>query len=242
MSAFLHSSSQIINPLARQRRFGFGSGMGGGGVTPLVSWEADDGVTGGIGSAVSAWVSGAYTLAQGTAANRPNHVAAFTAGHGVQFDGVNDHLAVGMYFAGATGSIAIVFRTGTIGTRQVLVTHYNESSGNDWFEIGITAAGRLYIENCVAGTVSRVVGSSILTASTSYQLFASYDGTGYYLTLNGVEENPLTVEAVGTLGWLSTVTNGDAFMVGMGMQAYTGVHFFTGILGLIRIWQTDITH
>lgn len=211
-------------------------------MAPLVSWEADDGVTGGIGSAVSAWVSGAYTLEQGTAGNRPNHVAAFTAGHGVSFDGVNDFLWTYLSFAGTTGSIAIVFRTGTIGTRQVLVTHYDADAGNDWFEIGITAAGRLYIENCVAGTVSRVVGSSILTASTSYQLFASYDGTGYYLTLNGVEENPLTVEAVGTLGWLSTVNTGDTFTAGMGVQALTGMYFFTGILGLIRIWETDITH
>lgn len=30
MSTFLHSPSQIINPLARQRRFGFGGGLGGG--------------------------------------------------------------------------------------------------------------------------------------------------------------------------------------------------------------------
>lgn len=35
MNAFLQSSSQIINPLARQRRFGFGSGVGGSVPLPL---------------------------------------------------------------------------------------------------------------------------------------------------------------------------------------------------------------
>ncbi len=208
----------------------------------LVSWEANSGVTGGIGAAVSAWSAGSYTLNQGGAGWRPTHVAVFTAGHGIQFDGSGDFLYLGHTFTGPTGSLAIVFRTGAIGTRQALLSQADTDVGNDWFEVGITAAGRIYIENCVAGVVSRLVGSTLLTAFTSYQLLAAYDGTDYYLTLNGIEENPLTVEAVGTLGWLSTVSGGDTFSVGTGFQANIAVHFFNGILGVVRIWETDITH
>jgi len=214
-----------------------------GGSTPLMSWEANSGVTSAsIGGAVSAWVSGGYTLNQGGSAWRPTHVAAFTTGHGVQFDGSSHFLTLEHTFTGSTGSLAIVFRTGIIGTRRALLSQADTDTGNDWFEIGITAAGQIYIENCVGGTVSRIVGSTVLSASTSYQLFACYDGTDYYLALNGVEENPLVVESIGTRGWLSTVSGGDTFSVGIGLQANTAVHFFNGTLGVIRIWDTDITH
>jgi hypothetical protein len=240
MTHLLRSSSQLVNPMNRQRFMGFGTGAGGGGIpAPLMSWEADAGVTSAsIGGAVSSWVSGSYDLTQGTAGNRPTHVAAFTTGHGVSCDGSSDFLSISNPLTGATGSIAIVFRTGTIGTRQVTDT----GAANEWFEIGVTAAGLIYLERNAAGTVSRIVGSTVLTSSTSYQLFAAYDGTDYYLTLNGTEENPLVVESIGTRGWFSTVTSGDTLSVGAALPSGSGARFFTGTLGVIRIWDTDITH
>jgi hypothetical protein len=209
----------------------------------LASWEANVGVTSAsIGGAVSSWVSESYDLVQGTAGNRPTHVAAFTPGHGVQFDGSSDFLSIANPFTGPTGSIAIVFKTGTIGTKQVMVAVTDTGAANVWFEIGITAGGLIYLERNAAGTVSRIVGSTLLSASTSYQLFACYDGTDYYLTLDGVEENPLVVESVGTRGWFSTVTSGDTFSLGAALPSGSGARFFTGTLGVIRIWDTDITH
>jgi hypothetical protein len=211
-------------------------------VISSISWEANSGVTGGIGSAVSSWVAGNYTLSQGTGANQPSHVSAFTTGHGVLFDGSNDFLSTSNPLVGTTGSIAIVFRTGTIGTKQVLVAVTDTGVSNEWFEIGITTEGRIYLEKNSAGTVSRIVGSTFLSASTSYQLFATYDGVDYYLSLNGVEENPLVVESIGTLGWFCTVSSGETLSVGAALPSGSGARFFTGTLGVVRIWDTDITH
>lgn len=231
------------NPLQLQRVIYPAGSLGVVGVAnPLVSWEASDGVTGGIGSPVSAWVSGSYTLAQGTAGNRPTHTATFTAGHGVSFDGTNDVLSVANPFTETIGSLVMVFRTGTIGAKQVLCAVTNSAVANEWFEVGITTEGRLYIERNAAGTISRVVGSSILTGATSYQMLLTTDGGDYYLTVNGIEENPLVVESVGSYGWFGDVASADTFSVGAAIISSGATRFFTGILGLVRVYATDITH
>lgn len=214
----------------------------GGGFTPLASWEANNGVTGTVGNPVSSWLVGAYDLVQGTAENRPNHVASFTSGHAIDFDGSNDFLSVANPFVTTVGSLLLVFQPQAIGSKQVMVAVTDTGAANEWFEVGITVEGRIYIERNAAGTVSRVVGSSILEASASYQLLLSTDGTDYYLTLNGVEENPLVVESVGTYGWFGDVSSGDTFSVGACLPSGSPARPFNGLIGLVRVYTTDITH
>lgn len=214
-------------------------------MAPVASWVATSGVTGSsIISPVSSWLSGSYDLVQTTAGNQPSHVTGhFTTGHAIDFERANnDYLSIANPFTTTLGSIAIVFRPYTIGFKQVLVAVANTAAANEWFEIGFTADGRLYIERNAAGAVSRVSGPSILTAFTNYQMFVAMDDTDYYMTLNGVEENPLVVESAGAYGWFGDVSSGDKLSVGGCLPSGSPVRSFDGEIGLISVWDTDITH
>lgn len=209
-----------------------------------VSWESDHGVT---GSPASAWqsIDTTVTLAQSSGSSRPAVTAsAFGSTTGLTFDGVNDYMTVATKVVTVTGaaSISIVFKTAaTVTGPQVLVSQSNTAAANDWFEIGIGADGRLYIENNNAGTKLTIVGSTALLPSTIYNAILCFDGTDYFLELNGVEENPLTISNIGSFAWFGRVGGTTSFSVGATVTSGGAARFFAGVLGGVYFFSEDLT-
>ncbi len=223
-------------------------GAGGGviGIPPgaNVSWNSDIGVT---GSPASAWesIDTTVTLAQASGSSRPAVTAgAFGSTQGLTFDGVNDNLSVAVKVVTETGAatVSIVFKTAAAVTGpQVLLSQSDTAVANDWFEIGIGADGRLYVESNAAGTKHTVQGSTPLLPSTVYNLILCYDGTDYFLLLNGVEENPLTIENIGAFAWFGRVGGTTAFTVGANITSGGVVRPFAGVIGGVYFWDEDLT-
>lgn len=225
-------------------------GEGGGGVigvTPAanVSWESDNGVT---GSPASAWESldTTVTLAQSTSGSRPAVTgSAFGSTTGLTFDGVNDYLTVATKVVTETGSatVSIVFKTAaTVTGPQVLVSQSDTAVANEWFEVGISVDGKLYVESNNAGTKHTVNGSTVLLPSTIYNVILCYDGTDYFMLLNSAEENPLTIESVGAFAWFGqTSSTTPAFTVGATITSGGTSRYFEGVVGGIYFWDEDLT-
>lgn len=168
---------------------------------------------------------------QGTAGNRPLLQTALPS---ILFDGTNDHLIYTGSVLETTGTAIIVFKTGstafaTRGT-QVLVSSADNGTANNWLEIGITSDGRVYIESNVGGTQHTVVGSTFLQTSTNYLLAVAYDGADYYASVNGVEQNPLTITNIGTFAWFGNVSSPDNLVVGGTVTS----------AGIVRPYQGEI--
>lgn len=224
-------------------------GEGGGGVIGVppaanASWESDNGIT---GSPASAWesIDETVTLAQATGSSRPAVTAgAFGSTQGLTFDGVNDYLTVTTKVVTETGAatISVVFKTAAAVTGpQVLASQSDTAVGNDWFEIGIGADGRLYVESNAAGTKHTVKGSTPLLPSTVYNAILCYDGTDYFLLLNGVEENPLTIENIGAFAWFGRVAGTTAFTLGATVTSGGVQRPFAGAIGGVYLWDEDLT-
>lgn len=216
----------------------------GGTRPPDLYWEADSGV---VGSPASSWVAvrGGVTLAQGTAGSRPAVTAsAFGSTTGLTFDGTDDLLTYTGKAVSRTGaaSLSIVFKTPATVTGPVVLASQSDSAvANDWFEVGIASDGKLYVESNVAGTKHTVKGSTVLSASTVYNAILTYDGTDFYLLLNGVEENPLTIENAGAFAWFGRVGGTTVFSVGATVTSAGTVRPFSGVLGGVYFWDRDIT-
>lgn len=222
--------------------FPFGFWKAGG---PVLSWESDTNVT---GSPASAWASkvGSVTVSQSTSGNRPAVTAsAFGSTQGLTFDGTNDVLSYSGQAITRTGaaSVSLVFKTpATVSGPVVIVSQSNSAATNDWWEIGIAADTRLYVESNNAGTKHTVKGSTFLAASTTYNAILTYDGTDFYLSLNGTEENPLTIENAGAFAWMGRVSAGTpVFSIGATTLSSGDTRFFNGVIGALYFWNTDIT-
>lgn len=224
-------------------------GEGGGGVIGVppsasASWNSDIGVT---GSPASAWesIDETVTLAQATGSNRPAVTAsAFGSTQGLTFDGVNDHLTVATKVVTETGAatLSLVFKTAALVTGpQVIVSQSNSAVANDWFEVGIAADGRVYVESNAAGTKHTVKGSTPLLPSTAYNLILCYDGTDYFVLLQGIEENPLTIDNIGSFAWFGRVGGTTAFTVGATITSGGVQRPFAGVVGAIYLWDEDLT-
>lgn len=225
-----------------------GSGGGGDviGIPPgaNASWESDTGVT---GSPASAWLSkdGTVTLAQSSGSSRPAVTAgAFGSTAGLTFDGVNDYLTVATKVVTDTSgsTISVVFKTAAVVSGpQVLVSQSNTAVANDWFEIGISADGKLYVESNAAGTKHTVKGSTALLPSTVYNAMLFYDGTDFFMLLTGVEENPLTIENIGAFAWFGRVGGTIAFTVGATITSGGVQRPFAGAIGAVYLFTEDLT-
>jgi len=223
-----------------------GEGGGSVGIPPgaNVSWESDTTVT---GSPASAWISkdGTVTLAQGTSSQRPAVTAgAFGSTVGLTFDGVNDNMTVATKVVTTTGagSIGIVFKTpATVIGPGVLVSQSDTAVANDWFEIGIAADGKLYVESNAAGTKKTVKGSTVLLPSTVYDVQLMYDATDYYMHLKGREENPLEIVNIGPFAWFGRVGGTTAFTAGATITSAGVQRPLAGVLGGIYFFDHDIT-
>lgn len=223
-----------------------GIGMSGSAGAYLI-YDATAGIT--LSSGVSQWANtgggGAANLTQATSGSRPAQTAAiFGASEGIVFDGTADHLSIASKVIPETtaGSIGIVFKTGSsvVGPR-VLVSQSDTAVANDWFEVGIAANGKIYIESNNAGTKHTVHGSTVLSASTVYDMTLTYDGTDWFLMLASVEENPLTIENIGAFAWAGRVAGTPAFTIGATITSGGAARFWNGSIGAVYVWAADIT-
>lgn len=207
-------------------------------------WTTASGVT---GSPCSSWASiaGNYSVTQGTSANRPTITAsAFGSNSGLTFNGTSQYLSTTnkVIYRTLSATLSVVFKTpATVTGPVVLVSQSDSAVANDWWEFGIAADGKLYVESDAAGTKMTVEGSTVLAASTIYNAILTYDGTDYYLLLNGVEENPLVITNAGAFAWAGRVTGTTVFAVGATITSGGAVRFFNGLLGGVYFWNGDIT-
>lgn len=212
---------------------------------PNLYWESDYGVT---GSPASAWIPrvGAITLSQGTAGSRPTVTAsAFGATTGLTFDGSADLMTHTGQAITRTGSasLAVVFKTGASVTGPfVLVAQADSAASNDYWEFGINASGKLYVSSNATGTTLTIEGSTVLSTATAYNAILCYDGTDYYLELDGIEENPLVITSEGAFAWLGRVAAGTpVFSAGAVVLSGGTTRYFNGTLGGIWFWNYDLT-
>lgn len=213
-------------------------------ITPRLYWESDIGVT---GSPASAWKSrvGQVALSQGTGANQPAVTAsAFGSTQGLTFDGSNDSLAYSGAAVTTTGaaSLSVVFKTGSSVTGPfVLLSQSDSATTNNYWEFGIGADGKLYVTSNVNGTALTIQGATVLATATVYNAILCYDGTDYYLQLNGTEENPLVVTSVGAYAWLGGVGGTTVFTLGATTTSGGTARYFNGVLGGVYFWNQDLT-
>jgi hypothetical protein len=185
---------------------------------------------------------GTAHLIQATSGNRPLYQ---TPSIGLSFDGSNDRLAYAGTLGDTDGSVTILFKTGSTALLtegdQVLFSSADEGTANNWFEIGITGLGQLYIESNAGGTKHTVLGSSFMTTSTDYYAIVVFDGTDYFAWLNGVEQNPLVVTNEGTRAWFGDVTGADNLVAGGTVTSGGLVRPFNGIIREIATYSDDIS-
>lgn len=211
---------------------------------PMPQWLSYVAVT---GSPVSDWSTayGSITVSQSTSTNRPTITAsAFGSNNGITFDGISKVLSYTGKPITATqaGSLSVVFKTGSSVTGPfVFVSQSDSAVANDWWEFGIDANGKLYVESNAAGTKETVEGSTVLATSTAYNAILAYDGTDYWLQLNGVEENPLVVVNQGAYAWTGRVGGTTVYSIGATVTSAGTVRPFNGSLGAIGWWNYDIT-
>lgn len=140
------------------------------------------------------------------------------------------------------GSLSVVFKTGSSVTGPfVLVSQSDSATANNWWEFGIDANGKLYVESNVSGTKETVEGSTVLNASTAYNAILTYDGTDYWFQLNGTEENPLVIVNQGAYAWAGVVGGTTIYSRGATVTSGGTFRYFNGSLGAVAWWNYDIT-
>lgn len=244
----------LLKPGSRLRQMGVRCGALAGsafsviGLHPSLWFKADSGTNSTTnGVAISAWADSsgnAGDLSQGTAGNRPTYVSATPA---VRFDGTDDYLRRAAGIADTVGTLVVAFVTGAtaFATRgdQSLFSSADEGAANEWFEVGVDSTGRIYLERNAAGTKMRLTGSSFLDVSTAYILTIIHNGTDYYVEVDGVEQNPLTVGDGQMLAsnWFGDVTGADNFVLGGTVTSGGIVRPFLGDVLELILYPTDLT-
>lgn len=189
--------------------------------------------------AVSAWGS----LTQGTAGSQPQCAASvFGSSKGVNFDG-GDHLrlASSIGASGSIGSLLLAIKTPATFTKQSVFSVADEAAANKWFEVGVDSDSRLYIEYNNAGTIQTAKGSTFLAVSTAYIITVCFDGVDWYVEVDGVEENPITLDSVGTFGWFGSLSGTLNCCVGATVTSGGATRFFSGSVGAVQLFSADIS-
>lgn len=193
---------------------------------------------------VGSWAddTGVREIAQATSGKRP---LLRTATPSVDFDGSDDHLLTATAISAASGSLVLLFVTGATAFAargaQVLISGADSTAADKWFEVGITADGRVYVEFNNAGTKNTVVGASYLDVSTAYALLVAFDGTDYYVALGTTEQNPLIITSTGTCGWFGSVSGANNLVLGGTVTSAGLVRPFQGSVLEAAIYTVDIT-
>lgn len=178
---------------------------------------------------------------QATAGKRPLLQTAIPS---ALFDGTDDILS-GAPIENVVGTVTLTFVTGAtaFATRgaQVLLGSANAGNTNNWFEIGITSDGQIYIESNVSGTKHTSVGSTYLAVSTAYILTVIYDGVDYYAQVNSTEQNPLAITNAGPFAWFGDIASATNLTLGGTITSAGAVRPFQGQILEARIYSEDIT-
>ena len=186
-------------------------------------------------------VSANYWLYQPDEAARPLLQTAYPS---IRFNGVNTVIAGSVVPSFTKGSISVVFKTGSTPflTRglQSIVSVSSSVSAADWFEVGVSEFGRVYVEINRAGVKKTVEGSTLLDASQVYMAIVTYDGADYYMQVNGVEQNPLIVRSAAASGW-SDIDGADTFAVGGTITDGGTQRPFLGELLELRMYNYDVS-
>jgi hypothetical protein len=170
------------------------------GATPVLHIGFDEGPFGmpADGDAIWGWESqdgNRYQLVNGTAANRVVHRLTGINGYPAEEgDGASDIMRVASTAAMsvATPTIACVCKPYDVilGTPaiQALIAVQDEASTNNFVFLGIDAAGKVTIQGNNAGTAFTVTGATVLSDNGVYILLATWDGSNWQLSINGVAE------------------------------------------------------
>lgn len=212
----------------------------------LAAWYTALAVPGANTDPVATWLDETASnrdLEQASAGSRP---VLLTAIPSVSFDGTNDYLTFAGALADVVGSVLVAFVTGTtaFATRgkQALFSTANEGAADEWFEVGIDATGRVYWEWNDGGDKRTAVGSTFLEQSTAYALALTFDGTDYYASVNGVEQNPVTFKAYAAgMGWFGDVAGADNLVMAGTVTSGGLVRPFQGQVMELAIYSGDIT-
>lgn len=160
----------------------------------------------------------------------------------VTFDGSADYLAYAGALTQVTGSVLLVIETGAtaFAANQAIISSADTGSANNWFEIGIDASGRVYVDSNAAGTQHTVRGTTVLANSTQYLIAVVHDGVDYYVAIGSQEENPLIIESVGAFAWFGDVTGADNLVLGGTVTSAGLVRPFKGGVSFAAITAQDI--
>lgn len=210
---------------------------------PILAWESDFGVT---GSPASSWSPVVHigAFSQSVSTNRPSVTASvFGSTQGLTFDGVSDVLTNSPLSFTNAATLSIVFKTGSSVTGPFsLLAQSDTASTTNYWEFGINASGKLYVSSNNNGTTLTIEGSTILATSSVYSVVLAYDGTDYFMSLGGVEENPLVITSTGAFCWFGRVSAGTPILsIGATILSSGGARFFNGSVGGVYLWNTDIT-
>jgi len=240
--ASLSAGAQVLSPIISS----------GNGYTPSVYYRSGVGLfqsdacttaASANNDPVGCWQdqNGLKNLVQATGGNKPLLSTATPVS--VSFDGSSDNLKYAAGISDTIGSITIAFQTGAtaFSAAQALFSSADEGSANNWFEVGISADGRIYIESNASGTKHTVVGSTYLYNSTNYFLVIAYDGTDYFALLNGVEQNPLIVTSIGPYAWFGNVSGADNLVMGGTVTSAGLVRPCQAKIMEVAIYSQDIT-
>lgn len=197
-------------------------------------------------AAVGRWEdasSGLRHVLQATAGNRPTYR---TATPSIRFDGTDDYLRYVGSRVDTTGSLMLAFTTGAtaFATRgvQVIFSSADEGSANNWFEVGITADGRMYVESNAAGSKRTVYGSTYMDVSTAYTFVLTFDDTDYYMQLSGAEQNPMWIQNFASaFAWLGDVSGADNIVIGGTFTSGGLVRPFLGDVMEVALYSGDIS-
>ena len=188
----------------------------------LTQWHESDS-TGTIlveANAVSGWnnnVNGGVNFSQAATANRPTWDERgwdADAQGAIKFE-TNDYLVHSGSVSETEGHLALSVRLPeTLSNEQVLVATSDEGTNNNYLELGINAAGNVYVQSNDGGSVNHVTSATTLTGVYKYNLQLNSDGSEWQLRINGTAD-PLTVVSGSNNGhWFGDVTGADNVALG----------------------------
>jgi hypothetical protein len=216
---YAHTTDYLTNLVAR---YDFNDGPFGNPTDgdPIWGWESQEGSR--------------YQLVNGTPANRVVHRLTGINGYPAEEgDGANDIMRVpsitGMSVA--TPTFAVVCKPYDVildtPAAQALLAVQDEGSANNFVWLGISSDGKATIQGNNAGTAFTVTGATVLSDNTVYILLATWDGSNWQLSINGVAE---TETRTGTEIIPASLTGLDSTTVFARYSNATASNWFKGLI------------
>lgn len=195
-------------------------------------WRFDEG-TGKVAKDTS--VSGYHPAHDCTLTNM-NTASCWVAGQvntGLDFDGVDDHLAclADSSFASEVGTVTFWLAPASLGAPATVV-RLVEDAGS-YLEVGLDATGAVNLTLEDSGTpILSVVSSANVAAGGLHHVAVTQDGSAAAVYIDG---QPSAVTGTNGVAWTSALTLGSA-LVGGGPTGY-----FKGVLDEVRIYSRALS-